>query len=154
MLSTRARYSIVALLDIAGAASHGGVRPVALSEIAGARGLSLNYLEQLAVKWRRTGLVTGRRGPAGGYVLARPAAAITLADIAAAVGETVSTAGDDEKADLSRQAGCPAQQIADFLTARIQADLAAITLADVAAGRLDSAEPVDAVAETARPAAQ
>lgn len=139
MLSTRTRYSIVALADIADAPAPGPPakpKPVALSKIAAGRGLSLDYLEQLAVKWRRAGLVKGVRGPAGGYVLARAPEKVTLADIAAAVGETVSAAGADEAAELARRAGCPAQRISDFLTARVQADLAAITLADVMAGRL------------------
>lgn len=141
MLSTRTRYSIVALADIARARSAGGRAggkpvPTALSKIADGRGLSLDYLEQLAVRWRRAGLVKGVRGPAGGYVLARAPEDITLADIAAAVGEIVSATCADETAETARRAGCPAQKISDFLTARIQADLAAISLADVMAGRL------------------
>lgn len=142
MLSTRTRYSIVALIDIAGDPAPGQDRqsaPMALSKIAAGHDLSLDYLEQLAVRWRRAGLVKGMRGPAGGYVLARPPGEITLADIAAAVGESVSAGGSDEAAALARQAGCPGQKICDFLTARMQAELAAITLADVAAGQIADA---------------
>ncbi len=86
-LSTKGRYAVVALADIA-------LQPpenlVSLNEISKRQDISLPYLEQLFVKLRRAGLVDSVRGPGGGYRLARPASEIRTADILAAVDETVS----------------------------------------------------------------
>ncbi len=92
-LSTKGRYAVTAMLDLA---LHSSTGPVALTEIANAQGLSLSYLEQLFARLRRNGLVEGMRGPGGGYRLARPAAAISVADIITAV---------DENVDVTRCAG-------------------------------------------------
>ncbi len=85
-LSTKGRYAMVALCDIA-------LQPqntlVTLSDIAERQQISLPYLEQLFVKLRRAELVTSVRGPGGGYRLARPASDIRVVDVLAAVDETV-----------------------------------------------------------------
>jgi Rrf2 family transcriptional regulator, iron-sulfur cluster assembly transcription factor len=86
-LSTKGRYAMVALADIA-------LQPpdslVALGDISKRQSVSLPYLEQLFVKLRRSGLVDSVRGPGGGYRLAKPAMEIRVVDILAAVDETVS----------------------------------------------------------------
>tara|TARA_R110002072_G_scaffold215014_2_gene372146 strand:- start:60 stop:518 length:459 start_codon:yes stop_codon:yes gene_type:complete len=86
-LSTKGRYGMVALADLA-------LQPagalVSLGEISGRQNISLPYLEQLFVKLRRAGLVESVRGPGGGYRLALPPADIRVVDILAAVDETVS----------------------------------------------------------------
>ncbi|MCW9042810.1 MAG: Rrf2 family transcriptional regulator [Pseudopelagicola sp.] len=96
-LSTKGRYAVVALADIAlqnGATKGDGAAKgdalVTLAEISGRQSISLPYLEQLFVKLRRAGLVESVRGPGGGYRLARPAAEIRIVDVLAAVDETVS----------------------------------------------------------------
>lgn len=140
MLSTRTRYSIIALCDVARASSseRRKAKPVPLSEIAEQRDLSLCYLEQLAVKWRRAGLVRSVRGPMGGYLLNRPAQGITVADIATAVEETISLAcGEEDRASAQAQ-GCPARMITDLVTDTVQSALSSISLADIAEGRLPS----------------
>ncbi|MEL7100000.1 MAG: Rrf2 family transcriptional regulator [Pseudomonadota bacterium] len=85
-LSTKGRYAMVALADIA-------LRPadelVSLGAISERQDISLPYLEQLFVKLRRGNLVTSVRGPGGGYRLARPASEIRVVDILRAVDETV-----------------------------------------------------------------
>lgn len=86
-LSTKGRYAVVALADIALEAGDG---LVTLSEISRRQDISLPYLEQLFVKLRRAGLVESVRGPGGGYSLAKPASDIRVVDILAAVDETVS----------------------------------------------------------------
>lgn len=86
-LSTKGRYAVVALADIALQPSD---KLVSLNEIAKRQDISLPYLEQLFVKLRRAGLVESVRGPGGGYRLARAASEIRTADILAAVDETVS----------------------------------------------------------------
>ena len=85
-LSTKGRYAMVALVDIA-MQPEGEV--VTLGEIARRQDISLPYLEQLFVKLRRGGLVASVRGPGGGYRLARPTSEIRVAEVLAAVDETV-----------------------------------------------------------------
>ncbi len=85
-LSTKGRYAMVALADIA---LQPGENLVALGEISKRQDISLAYLEQLFVKLRRADLVASVRGPGGGYRLARPASEIRVVDILAAVDETV-----------------------------------------------------------------
>ena len=86
-LSTKGRYAMVALADLA-------LQPVGslvnLGEISKRQDISLPYLEQLFVKLRRADLVDSVRGPGGGYRLARPAAEIRISDILGAVDETTS----------------------------------------------------------------
>jgi Rrf2 family iron-sulfur cluster assembly transcriptional regulator len=86
-LSTKGRYAMIALVDLALAPAG---QLVSLGEIADRQDVSLAYLEQLFVKLRRAGLVTSVRGPGGGYRLARAADAIRVSDILEAVDETVS----------------------------------------------------------------
>lgn len=85
-LSTKGRYAMMALTDIA---LQKDDRLTNLGEISERQNISLPYLEQLFVKLRRAGLVHSVRGPGGGYRLARPAADIRVADVLAAVDETV-----------------------------------------------------------------
>jgi len=86
-LSTKGRYAMVALADIA-------LQPdgalVSLAELSKRQNVSLPYLEQLFVKLRRAGLVESVRGPGGGYRLAKAASEIRVVDILGAVDETVS----------------------------------------------------------------
>jgi Rrf2 family transcriptional regulator, iron-sulfur cluster assembly transcription factor len=86
-LSTKGRYAMVAMADLALQKAEG---LVSLSELSRRQDISLPYLEQLFVKLRRAHLVESVRGPGGGYRLARPAAEIRVVDIFAAVDETVS----------------------------------------------------------------
>lgn len=86
-LSTKGRYAMVALTDLA-LAEAGTL--LSLAEISKRQDISLPYLEQLFVKLRRAGLVESVRGPGGGYRLARPPSAIRVSEILAAVDETVS----------------------------------------------------------------
>ncbi|TCS62273.1 Rrf2 family transcriptional regulator [Primorskyibacter sedentarius] len=85
-LSTKGRYAMVALVDIA-LQRDGDL--VTLGDISKRQDVSLPYLEQLFVKLRRAGLVASVRGPGGGYRLAVPASEIRVVDVLAAVDETV-----------------------------------------------------------------
>lgn len=89
-LSTKGRYAMVALADLALAeAASGGDELVSLAAVAKRQDISLPYLEQLFVKLRRAGLVEAVRGPGGGYKLARSPDAIRISDVMEAVEETV-----------------------------------------------------------------
>jgi len=85
-LSTKGRYAMVALADIA-LQSEGNL--VSLGDIAERQNISLPYLEQLFVKLRRSELVSSVRGPGGGYRLARSPSEIRVVDILSAVDESV-----------------------------------------------------------------
>ena len=85
-LSTKGRYAMVALVDLALARPDG---LLSLAEISKRQDISLPYLEQLFVKLRRAGLVESVRGPGGGYKLAQSASEIRVSDILGAVDETV-----------------------------------------------------------------
>lgn len=91
-IGTRGRYALSALVDLA---VHGNGAPVALCEIAERQDISLFYLEQLFVRLRRASLVNSVRGRCGGYVLAKPAGGIAIADVMRAVGESVHPARCD-----------------------------------------------------------
>lgn len=86
-LSTKGRYAMVALADLADQPNEA---LVSLAEISRRQDISLPYLEQLFVKLRRAGLVESVRGPGGGYRLARGPEAIRISEILTAVDETVS----------------------------------------------------------------
>jgi Rrf2 family transcriptional regulator, iron-sulfur cluster assembly transcription factor len=86
-LSTKGRYAMVALADLA---SMPEGKLLSLAELSKRQNISLPYLEQLFVKLRRAGLVESVRGPGGGYALARPPAEIRVSEIMGAVDETVS----------------------------------------------------------------
>lgn len=96
-LSTKGRYAVTAMMDLA---IHEPKGPVTLADISRCQSISLSYLEQLFSKLRRSQLVRGVRGPGGGYQLARPAGEITIAAIIAAVDEKVdATCGGDSNCD-------------------------------------------------------
>ncbi len=73
-LTTKGRYAVTAMLDLALHAHNG---PTSLSDISQRQEISLSYLEQLFARLRRAGLVNSVRGPGGGYLLSQPADAIS-----------------------------------------------------------------------------
>ncbi len=82
-LSTKGRYAVMAMADLAG--NEAGQKPVALADIAQRQDISLSYLEQLFAKLRRGGLVTSVCDTGGGYRLSRPSAELRIADVVVAV---------------------------------------------------------------------
>lgn len=87
-LSTKGRYAVMAMADLA---SHSSGKPVALADIAERQEISLSYLEQLFGRLRKGGLVKSVRGPGGGYLLSRDGAEIRISDIILAVDEPIQT---------------------------------------------------------------
>ncbi len=92
-LTTKGRYAVTAMLDLALHAQEG---PVPLADISQRQGISLSYLEQLFAKLRKQGLVDSARGPGGGYRLSRDSNDIAVADVVTAI---------DEKVDATRCGG-------------------------------------------------
>ena len=89
-LTTKGRFAVTAMIDLALRSSNG---PVALAAISQRQQISLSYLEQLFGKLRRHELVESTRGPGGGYSLGRKAEEITVADIIVAVDEPIDATG-------------------------------------------------------------
>ena len=84
-LTTKGRYAVTAVIDLA---FHQEQGPVSLAEISQRQGISLSYLEQLFSRLRRNNVVTSTRGPGGGYSLARDEGEISMAQIIVAVDES------------------------------------------------------------------
>ena len=109
-LSTKGRYAMVALADLALTEAQAGEDLMSLAAIAKRQDLSLPYLEQLFVKLRRAGLVEAVRGPGGGYRLAKSPDSIRISEVMEAVEENVDAmhsgagaSGGDDRGDGSRR---------------------------------------------------
>jgi Rrf2 family iron-sulfur cluster assembly transcriptional regulator len=118
-LSTKGRYAMIALTDLATGAPD---RLVALSEIAERQDISLAYLEQLFVKLRRAEIVESVRGPGGGYRLARPVGEIRISEILAAVDETMDALARGAGAS-GGTGGTVEQKLADKLWEQLSANI-------------------------------
>lgn len=131
-LTTRGRYAVMAMADLA-RAGNGGAVP--LPAIAERQQLSLDYLEQIFLRLRRAGLVVSARGRQGGFALARPADSITIADIMAAIEERtrITRCGDGSAGCLGTRR-CPAHELWQALGDHIAAFLASVTLQEVLDG--------------------
>ncbi len=140
-LSTKGRYAVMAMADLAGhmAESTGQQRPVALADIAGRQDISLSYLEQLFAKLRRGGLVTSVRGPGGGYRLSRSSADLRIADIILAVDEPITTTRcktGSSKGCTKTGARCVTHDLWEELGQQIHVFLSSVSLADVVEKRV------------------
>jgi len=132
-LSTKGRYAVMAMADLAHNVDAGAV---SLAEIAERQSISLNYLVQLFNKLRKAGLVVSARGPGGGYRLAAPIGEVRISDIMFAVEEPFRTTrchGRPGKGCLCGER-CMTHDLWDALGAHIAAFLSAVTLADVIDG--------------------
>jgi len=125
-LSTKGRYAITAMLELALRHKQG---PVTLADISVEQSISVSYLEQLFALLRKHGLVTGLRGPGGGYCLRRPASEISIADILRAVDESVEAAAQAEPSTMVPEMRGPSLVLWDQLSHQIYAYLDSISLA-------------------------
>ena len=142
-LSTRGRYAVMAMADLASRQTVGcECGPVCLAEIAASQQLSLSYLEQLFARLRRSGLVASSRGPGGGYRLARDSDRISIAAIIAAVDEPIRATRCDETSGpclaLPGQMTerCQTHDLWAELGRQIGLFLGGVTLADVVLGQV------------------
>ncbi len=103
-LSTTTRYGLRALSDLCAQNEDG---PVAVSDIAKRQDIPANYLEQLFAKLRRGNILRSVRGAQGGYLLARPAGEITVAEIVDALGESITFGDCQTEAGCDQAPRCP-----------------------------------------------
>ncbi len=140
-LSTKGRYAVMAMTQLAGEAS---ARAMTLSSIAESQQISRPYLEQLFSRLRRRGLVESVRGPGGGYRLARPADMTSVADVVLAVDEPLRAtrcAGHGAAGCMKGGARCQTHDLWEETGRHLHDYLAAVSLADVVAGRLKPGKP-------------
>jgi Rrf2 family iron-sulfur cluster assembly transcriptional regulator len=127
-LTTKGRYAVTAMLDLA---LHYDKGAVTLADIARRQGISLSYLEQLFAKLRRSGLVDSVRGPGGGYNLAMTPAKITVAEIVVAINENIDATRCGGEKNCHGDQTCLTHQLWEDLSGRIFDFLSGITLADL-----------------------
>lgn len=148
-LSTKGRYAVMALVDLA---TNSQGRPVSLADISGRQEISLSYLEQLFAKLRRAGLVKSVRGPGGGYLLARPADDTRIADAILAVDEPIRATRCKPNTATgchSDKSRCLTHDLWEELSRQIHLFLSSVSLADVVERRvLGTAHKVDGAVAT------
>jgi len=135
-LSTKGRYAVMAMTDLASRPSD---KPVRLAAIAETQQISLAYLEQLFTKLRRAGLVNSARGPGGGYRLARQPEKVFVAEIMSAVDEPIKMTrchADSEVACIGKIGRCLTHDLWRALGDHILVFLQTVTLRDVLDGGL------------------
>lgn len=127
-LTTKGRYAVTAMLDLA---LHHDQGPINLADISQRQGISLSYLEQLFARLRRQGLVASARGPGGGYSLGREAAQISVVDVIHAVDETVDATRCGGEENCQGQERCLTHDLWDELSQQITHFLGGISLGDL-----------------------
>ena len=127
-LTTKGRFAVTAMLDLAMRDVNG---PVTLAGISERQGISLSYLEQLFGKLRRAELVDSVRGPGGGYCLARLVEDITVADIIIAVDEPLDATQCGGHENCHDNHRCMTHDLWTDLNKTIFAYLANVTLASL-----------------------
>ncbi len=126
-LSTKGRYAVTAMMDLA---IHEPKGPVTLADISLCQDISLSYLEQLFAKLRKDGLVKGVRGPGGGYRLARSGSEISIAQIISAVDEKVDATLCSGEENCQKGERCLTHELWMGLSQRIYEFLDGISLDD------------------------
>lgn len=129
-LTTKGRYAVTAMLDLA---LHADTGPVSLADISDRQGISISYLEQLFAKLRRRHLVTSVRGPGGGYRLSRSSDDIDVAAVIAAVDESVDATRCGGQGDCQEGDICLTHHLWCDLSDQIQDFLSGITLGELVA---------------------
>ncbi|MCB1762831.1 MAG: Fe-S cluster assembly transcriptional regulator IscR [Gammaproteobacteria bacterium] len=127
-LTTKGRYAVTAILDLA---LHDGKGPITLADIAERQGISLSYLEQLFSRLRKKKLVRSVRGPGGGYVLARGVDQIHIAEVISAVDESVDTTRCGGGHNCQDNERCLTHDLWHDLSDRIHEYLTEISLHDL-----------------------
>jgi Rrf2 family iron-sulfur cluster assembly transcriptional regulator len=146
-LTTKGRFAVTAMLDVA---LHATAGPVTLAAVAERQKISLSYLEQLFGKLRRRELVESVRGPGGGYHLAREAAAISVADIVRAVEEPLDSTQCGGRENCRENQRCMTHDLWEELNDTVQEFLTRVTLSQLV--EKQRTKPVSVVRQPGRPA--
>lgn len=127
-LTTKGRYAVTAMLDLA---LHGNDGPVSLAEISTRQEISLSYLEQLFSKLRKHGLVISTRGPGGGYSVAGNLEDVAVSQIIGAVNESVDATQCGGKENCHSHGRCLTHDLWEGLSAQIEDFLSSVSLQDM-----------------------
>ncbi|MDO4431155.1 MAG: Fe-S cluster assembly transcriptional regulator IscR [Lonepinella koalarum] len=127
-LTSKGRYAVTAILDIA---LHADKGPVTLSDISVRQHISLSYLEQLFAKLRRQGVVKSVRGPGGGYQLGLPSHEISIGMVIAAVNENINVTRCFGKENCQNGQECLTHSLWEELSERIENFLNEITVEEL-----------------------
>lgn len=127
-LTSKGRYAVTAMIDIALNQDKGAIT---LSLISERQCISLSYLEQLFAKLKKADLVSSARGPGGGYRLSRAASEISVSEIIRAVDECVDARKCGGKANCQGGAKCLSHELWSELSCTIDSFLKSITLQHV-----------------------
>ena len=127
-LTSKGRYAVTAMLDVA---IHSSNSPVSLADISERQGISLSYLEQLFAKLRKNGLVTSVRGPGGGYRLGNNADNISVGMVVRAVDESVDATRCQGKGNCQSGTKCLTHSLWGDLSKQISDFLNGISLASL-----------------------
>ena len=127
-LTTKGRFAVTAMIDLAMNAQTGAVKLSAISE---RQSISLSYLEQLFSKLRRAGLVESLRGPGGGYILAASAEQINIAQIISAAEDRLDATQCGSKANCNHGAPCLTHDLWENLNKTINDYLSGVTLQSI-----------------------
>jgi len=127
-LTTKGRYAVTAMLDLA---LHDSKGPITLAEISQRQGISLSYLEQLFSRLRKNGLVSSARGPGGGYRLSRDAKDIAVVNVITAVDEKIDARRCEGKGNCQGDKTCLTHELWCDLSAQIFDFLSGISLGDL-----------------------
>ncbi|KFA58242.1 Fe-S cluster assembly transcriptional regulator IscR [Gilliamella sp. Choc4-2] len=127
-LTSKGRYAVTAMLDVA---LHSDSGPVSLADISERQEISLSYLEQLFARLRKNGLVQSVRGPGGGYILSRSMDQIAISAIVKAVDETVHATKCHGKDGCQGGVRCLTHTLWNDLSERIEDFLTSITLSEL-----------------------
>lgn len=127
-LTTKGRYAVTAMLDIALHRQHG---PISVVDIAERQGISAAYLEQLLAKLKKAGLLLSVRGPGGGYQVGRPLDEINVSHIITAVGDGVDATRCHGAGDCQDGHMCLTHDLWSDLSGEIDNFLTGISLADL-----------------------
>lgn len=146
-LTTKGRFAVTAMIDVA---MNGANGPVTLAAVSERQRISLSYLEQLFGKLRRSGIVASVRGPGGGYHLARAAAQLSVAQIIVAVDEPIDATQCGGLENCHDDRRCMTHDLWAGLNSHIFSFLSGVTLAQLVAQQEQAA--IRAALQDARPA--
>ncbi|MDP3439971.1 MAG: Fe-S cluster assembly transcriptional regulator IscR, partial [Azonexus sp.] len=127
-LTTKGRFAVTAMIDLA---LRGEAGPVALASVSERQKISLSYLEQLFGKLRRYKLVDSVRGPGGGYCIARPLELVTVADIIRAVDEQLDATQCGGRENCHDEHRCMTHELWSTLNFKMYEYLSSVTLAEL-----------------------